>query len=185
MTTRSVQNYRLPPYYERWFGLSIVDREHTHAMIGPGLVRVQLRVAPPGALGTDAERGYILCHTDTPIDDSHLEWHWIMITKGGVRFPPDPSMTLAQGMAFEFPAVVAQDEWALAKQQEMLDLPDTLSDGTRYHEINVRSDIGVVHARRVLARMEAAEGGSLFATSPSTLDMARYAPQRNVHEAQA
>jgi phenylpropionate dioxygenase-like ring-hydroxylating dioxygenase large terminal subunit len=185
MTTRSVQNYRLPPYYERWFGLSLVDREHTHAMIGPGLVRVQLRVAPPGALGTDAERGYILCHTDTPIDEHHLEWHWIMITKGGVRFPPDPSMTLAQGMAFEFPAVVAQDEWALAKQQEMLDLPDTLSDGTRYHELNVRSDIGVVHARRVLARMETAEGGSLFATSPSTLDMARYAPERNIREVQA
>ena len=129
MTTRSVKNYRLPPYYQRWFGLDIVDRDHTHAMTSPGLVRVQLRLAvglpfalrfervqlrlaPPGKLGTDDECGYILCHTDTPIDEQNLEWHWIMISKAGSRFPPDRSMTLAQGMAFEFPEVVAQDEWA-------------------------------------------------------------------------
>jgi vanillate O-demethylase monooxygenase subunit len=175
MTTRNVKDYALPPYYQRWFGLTTVDRSHTHCMLGPGLVRVQLRVAPSGKLGTDEERGYVLCHTDTPIDEQHLEWHWIMISRAATRFPPDPSMTLVQGMAHEFPAVVAQDEWALARQQEMLDLPDVLADGSRYREMNVRSDIGVVHARRVLSRMEKAEGNTLFGMPASSLDMARYA----------
>jgi vanillate O-demethylase monooxygenase subunit len=161
MTTRSVRDYRLPPYYKRWFGLDLVDRDHTHAMIGPGLVRVELRVAPPGMLGTDAERGYVLCHTDTPIEHNLLEWHWILITRSGERFQPDPSMTLVQGIASEFPEVVAQDEWALAKQQEMLEFDDEFADGTKYREINLRSDIGVVHARRLLARMEQAEGHEL------------------------
>jgi len=174
MTTRSVKNYRLPPYYQRWFGLDVVDRDHTHGMIGPGLVRVQLRLAPPGKLGTDEECGYILCHTDTPIDEQHLEWHWIMISRAGARFPPDRSMTLTQGMAFEFPEVVAQDEWALAKQQEMLDFPDEFSDNTRYREINVRSDIGVVHARRVLSRMEKLEHNEPLGLPAASLEMARY-----------
>ncbi|MGH8800798.1 MAG: hypothetical protein ACREX6_00675, partial [Casimicrobiaceae bacterium] len=84
--------------------------------------------------------------------------------------------TLAQGMSFEFPEVVAQDEWALAKQQEMLDFSDTLSDNTRYREINVRSDIGVVHARRVLARMERAEDHEPLGLPASSLEMAKYAP---------
>jgi phenylpropionate dioxygenase-like ring-hydroxylating dioxygenase large terminal subunit len=175
MTTRSVKNYHLPPYYQRWFGLDVVDRDHTHAMTGPGLVRVQLRLAPPGKLGTDDECGYILCHTDTPIDEQHLEWHWIMISKAGSRFPPDRSMTLTQGMAFEFPEVVAQDEWALAKQQEMLEFSDVFPDTTRYREINMRSDIGVVHARRVLSRMEKAESNEPFGLPPASLEMAKYA----------
>lgn len=178
MTTRSVKDYQLPPYYQRWFGLDVVDREHTHAMIGPGLVRVDLRVAPSGKLRTDAQRGYILCHTDTPIDTNELEWHWILIAKAGERFAPDPSMTLVQGMAFEFPDVVAQDEWALAKQQEMLEFSDGLSDGTKYREINVRSDVGVVHARRALARMEKAEGQDLYGGPASTLEMAKYSSDR-------
>ena len=180
MTTREARNYRLPPYYKRWFGLDLVDRDHTHAMVGPGLIRVELRVAPPGKLGTSEEKGYVLCHTDTPIDHHHLEWHWIMMAKAGERFPPDPSMTLAQGMAYEFPGVVAEDEWALAKQQEMLDFPDDLSDGSRYREVNVRSDVGVVHARRVLARMEKAEGNDLYGTPASSLEMAKYASDLEV-----
>ncbi len=178
MTTRHVENYTLPPYYQRWFGLETVDRDHTHAMIGPGLVRVDLRVAPHGKLGTDEERGYILCHTDTPIDQHHLEWHWIMIAKAGHRFAPDPSMTLVQGMAFEFPDVVAQDEWALAKQQEMLDYSDDLPGSLKYREVNVRSDVGVVHARRVLSALERAEGNDLFGTPASSLEMAKYAADR-------
>jgi len=78
-------------------------------------------------------------------------------------------------MAFEFPEVVAQDEWALAKQQEMLDFSDELSDNTKYREINMRSDIGVVHARRVLSRLEKAEHHEPLGLPASSLEMARYA----------
>ena len=98
-----------------------------------------------------------------------------MISRADMRFPPDRSMTIAQGMAFEFPEVVAQDEWALAKQQEMLEFSDALSDNSRYREINVRSDIGVVHARRVLSRMEKAEHNQPFGLPQASLEMARYA----------
>jgi vanillate O-demethylase monooxygenase subunit len=185
MTTRSAQKYKLPPYYERWFGLDVVDRHHTHAMIGPGLVRVELHLAPPGKLGTDEECGYVLCHTDTPIDEHNLEWHWIMISKAGVPFPPDHSMSLTQGMAFEFPEVVAQDEWALAKQQEMLEFSDTLSDNSRYHEINMRTDIGVVHARRTLSKMEKLEHNQPFGLPAASLEMARYASDAKVQGAAA
>ncbi|MBD5655211.1 MAG: aromatic ring-hydroxylating dioxygenase subunit alpha [Candidatus Eremiobacteraeota bacterium] len=177
MTTRNVSDYRLPPSYARWFGLDIADRDHTHAMLSPGLVRVQLRLAPPGQLDTPEEVGYVLCHTDTPIDDEHLVWHWIMIAKAGARFPADRSMTLAQGMALEFPAVVADDEWALAEQQKMLEFPEALPTGTRYRETNIRSDIGVVHARRVLSRMEKAEGNELYGSPAATLEMATQLPE--------
>jgi vanillate O-demethylase monooxygenase subunit len=176
MTTRNVSNYKLPPSYARWFGLDVVDRDHTHAMLSPGIVRVQLRVAPPGKLGTAEEQGYVLCHTDTPIDDEHLVWHWIMIAKAGPRFPADPSMTLVQGMALEFPPVVKDDEWALAEQQKMLEFPEQLPTGTRYRETNIRSDIGVVTARRVLSRMEKAEGNELYGSPAATLEMATQLP---------
>lgn len=177
MTTRNVSDYRLPPSYKRWFDLDVVERDHTHAMLSPGIVRVQLRVAPPGRLGTPEETGYVLCHTDTPIDDEHLVWHWIMIAKAGVRFPADPSMTLAQGMAHEFPAVVADDEWALAEQQKMLEFPEKLPTDARYRETNIRTDIGVVTARRVLSRMEKAEGNELYGSPAATLEMATHLPE--------
>jgi Vanillate O-demethylase oxygenase C-terminal domain len=177
MTVRDVKDYQLPPSYARWFGLDVVDRFHTHAMLSPGIVRVQLRVAPAGKLGTDEERGYVLCHTDTPIDDEHLVWHWIMIAKSGMRFPPDPSMTLVQGMALEFPPVVRDDEWALAEQQKMLEFPEQLPTGNRYRETNIRTDIGVVHARRVLSRMEKAEGNELYGSPAATLEMATHLPE--------
>ena len=176
MTTRSVQNYRLPPYYQRWFGLELVDRNHTHAMIGPGLVRVQSHVAPPPQAG-DAAGDRV-----RPVPNGHAdrrEPSRVALDhdrEGGVRFPPDGSMTLAQGMAFEFPEVVAQDEWALAKQQEMLDFFDALSENTKYREINLRSDIGVVHARRVLSHMEKSENSEAAGLPAPSLEMAKYAP---------
>jgi hypothetical protein len=176
MTVRDVSNYKLPPSFARWFGMDVVDRNHTHAMLNPGIVRVQMRVAPPGKLGTAEERGYVLCHTDTPIDDEHLIWQWIMISKAGVRFPSDPSMTLAQGMALELPQVVRDDEWALIEQQKMLEFPEQLPTGVRYRETNIRSDIGVVTARRVLSRMEKAEGNELYGSPAATLEMATHVP---------
>ena len=31
MTTREAKDYKLPPYYQRWFGLDVVDRDHRTA----------------------------------------------------------------------------------------------------------------------------------------------------------
>lgn len=153
-TSRKVEHYRLPPYYQRWFGYEVVDRRHTHVMVCPGLVRVELRVAPHGELGTEAERGYVLFHTTTTVQENELEWHWIMTCKAGSTLPSGGQSRLVDVMASEFPAVVKQDEWALVKQQEMYDLG--LGD---YRETNIRSDVAVIRARRVLAGMEREESG--------------------------
>src|SRR6059036_582223 len=66
-TIRRVQGYRQPPFMADLFGYPVVDRWHTHHMMGPGLTRVELRCAPPGKLGVAAEeRGYVIHHSHTP-----------------------------------------------------------------------------------------------------------------------
>lgn len=162
MTIRKVNKYELAPYFKRWFDLDVVDREHTHQMVGPGLIRVDLRIAPPGKLGTDEQRGYIVANCNTPIDDNNLEWRWIMMTKAGRRFPADPTMTLVQGIANEFPAVAHEDVWALEKQHEALEFSPEFPDGTLFREVNLRADRGVTAARIALGKMAQAEGSRLF-----------------------
>ena len=51
-----------------------------------------------------------------------------------------------------FPAVIAQDLWALEKQQEMYDYPDN-----GYAEVFLKPDIALRRVRVMLARMERAE----------------------------
>jgi vanillate O-demethylase monooxygenase subunit len=170
-TIRKVNDYELAPFFQRWFGLTVVDREHTHTMTGPGLIRVDLRVAPSGRLGTSDERGYIVCNANTPIDDNNIEWRWMMITRTGYRFAPDPSMSLVQGIASEFPTVAAEDVWALNKQHKALEFSQKFPDGSYFREVNLRSDAGVARARRILSRMEKAEGSRLFGiTSNADVD---------------
>jgi vanillate O-demethylase monooxygenase subunit len=164
MTTRQVTNYVLPPYFQRWFDLTEVDREHTHCMMNPGIVRVQLRLAPPGRLGTEDETGYIIYHTTTPVDDQHLEWHWIMACGAGEPFPANPEMRRIDGIAETFPDVVEEDKWGLVRQQEMLDI-----ELGGYRETNIKSDIGVIHARRILARMHQAENHKTELFLPPTM----------------
>jgi vanillate O-demethylase monooxygenase subunit len=48
-TTRHVDSYQQPPYLKEWFLYDTVERIHTHCMVTPGLTRVVMRVAPPGA----------------------------------------------------------------------------------------------------------------------------------------
>src|SRR5205823_3550916 len=78
-TVRRVQGYKQPPFMADWFGYPVVDRWHTHHMMGPGLTRVELRCAPPGKLGVAAEeRGYVIHHSHTPIDGTNHTWRlWV------------------------------------------------------------------------------------------------------------
>jgi nitrite reductase/ring-hydroxylating ferredoxin subunit len=175
--SREATDYQLPPFFQRWFDLDVVDRVHTHTMTGPGLIRVDLRVAPKGKLGTTEQRGYIVCNTNTPLDENNLEWHWIMIAQAGQRYKPDPSMTLVQGIVSEFPAVVREDEWALAKQHEALEFTSEFADGTSFREINLRADTGVAAARKILGKMEQEEGGHLFGLPKSSAQEAGLAAE--------
>jgi vanillate O-demethylase monooxygenase subunit len=51
-----------------------------------------------------------------------------------------------------FPAVIAEDRWALEKQQQMFNYPD---DG--YFEVFLRPDAALRRVRQLLRRLERAE----------------------------
>lgn len=151
-TVRRAEKYKQPPFLADWFGYDVVDRYHTHAMLNPGVTRVEMVAAPPGELGSDAERGYVLHHTHTPIDSTSHVWRWCISCRSGHRSIADPTKSLAEAMAENFPEVVQQDLWALERQQEMFALPD---DG--YQEVNVRADRALLIARKILSRLEERE----------------------------
>jgi vanillate O-demethylase monooxygenase subunit len=148
MTIREAKNYQQPPYLQDWFHYDVVDRHHTHRLVSPAHTRVVMRNAPPGKLGSDIERGYVLMHTHTPIDERNHIWRWIVNCKAGAMSAGDPTVSAAQRVAQMFPAVVEEDRWALEKQQEMLEFPD---DG--YSELFLRPDKALRRARHIFVSM--------------------------------
>ncbi|WP_428416302.1 Rieske 2Fe-2S domain-containing protein [Methylibium sp.] len=152
-SVRKAESYRHPPYLEDFFGYELVDRHHTHSMISPAAIRVDLRCAPPGRLQTEDERGYILTHLITPVDERHHRWRVIAACRAGHRWPSDPSVSTVARVAEKFPGVIAQDLWALTEQQKMLDLADTHYLG----EMHLRADTGILKAREIVRDMVAAE----------------------------
>lgn len=149
---REAENYQLPPMMRDWFQYEVVDRHHTHQMMSPGVTRVRLRVAPPGQLGTEAEKGYVLYHFHTPVDDTHHEWRWVMNCESKWPHPQDSSRRLVDKVVEGFPSVVEEDRWALEKQHEMMSQPDD-----DYEEVHIKTDGAVVFLRRVFERLELQE----------------------------
>ena len=82
-----------------------------------------MRVAPPGKLGTDLERGYTLLHLHYPIDKENLEWRISISCKKGHTPLNDSTRSTPEVISEMFPAVVAEDEWALERQQKWLPTP--------------------------------------------------------------
>ena len=153
-TVRRVQGYTQPPFMADWFGYPVVDRWHTHHLLGPGLTRVELRCAPPGRLGVASdERGYVIHHSHTPVDGTNHIWRLWVSTRAGSRAGSDTAKTLTARIAETFPAVMDEDRWALERQQEMFKYPD---DG--YHEVFLRSDQALIRCRKILAGMEQDNG---------------------------
>lgn len=148
-STRQAKDYHHPPYLADFFGYELVDRFHTHAMVSPGIVRVDLHCAPPGQLGTDAQRGYILTHMITPIDEKSHHWRIGVTCKAAHRWPNNPSLSTARRVANEFPAVVAQDLWALVEQQRSFDAGDERYPG----EMHLRSDTALLKAREIVREL--------------------------------
>jgi phenylpropionate dioxygenase-like ring-hydroxylating dioxygenase large terminal subunit len=155
-SARRAESYRHPPYLEDFFGYSVVDRLHTHKMISPAIVRVDLRCAPPGELDTPAERGYILTHVITPIDERHHRWSVFASCRAGHKWPADPSVSTVARVAQQFPGVIAQDLWILVEQQKMIDMPERRYGG----EMHLRADTGILKAREVVREMVAAEAAA-------------------------
>ena len=152
-TVRDVRGYRQPPYLAEYFGYDMVDRHHTHFMVSPAMTRVEMKVWPAGKQGDAAsERGYVIIHTHTPIDRKSHVWHLIINMPKGLKCKSDPAKSSIKHFAETFPAVIAQDHWALIKQQQMFDAPD---DG--YSEVFLRPDAALRRARQILAKLERAE----------------------------
>ncbi len=152
-SSRRAEMYRHPPYFEDFFGYTLVDRLHTHKMISPAIVRVDLVCAPPGQLGTAADRGYILTHIITPIDEHQHRWRVFASCRAGQRWPSNPDVSMVARVVEKFPAVIAEDLWVLGEQQRMMDLPDLHYAG----EIHLRSDTGIIKAREIVREMVALE----------------------------
>lgn len=157
-TVRAVKKYQQPPYLRDWFHYDIVDRYHTHCMMSPGLTRVVMRNAPPGKLGDglggdSVERGYVLIHSHTPVDDRNHIWRWYMSTPKGHMSKDDPNVTAVARAATMFPDVIEQDHFALAQQQKMMEYPD---DG--YQELFLKPDVALRRARQIVQEMLREEG---------------------------
>ncbi|TMS59215.1 Rieske 2Fe-2S domain-containing protein [Imbroritus primus] len=151
-TIRRVDGYEQPPFLREWFLYDVVERLHTHAMISPGMCRVKMHVAPSGQLGTEAERGYTLLHLFYPVDARNLVWRWTCTTKKEHRPLSDPDTPTALKVAEMFPSVVAQDQWALERQQNMFDYPDD-----DYSEVFLKSDKALRRARQILMGLQRQE----------------------------
>lgn len=154
-TVRETTNYKQPPSLVDWFGYPVVDRHHTHCMMSPGITRVEMRVAPPGQLGASSEKAYVIFHTHTPVDETHHVWRWRATSKATHRSGGDPSKSVARRIGETFDPVVAQDHWALEKQQQMFAFPD---DG--YTELYLKPDKALRRARQIFAALERAEQAS-------------------------
>lgn len=151
-TIRHVHGYRQPPYLREWFLYDEVERLHTHCMVAPGLTRVEMHVAPEGRLGTDDERGYTLLHLHLPVDARHLVWRWHVSCRKEHTPRNDPTTPTAHKVAEMFPEVVAQDQWALERQQRMFEFPD---EG--YSELFLKTDKALRRARQILMGMQRLE----------------------------
>jgi len=168
MTVRRTQSYKQPPYLVDWFHFETVDRHHTHCLMNPGLTRVVMRVATPGTLeqrdcekefpgelkADGDERGYVLIHTHTPVDERHHIWRILVNCPAHHMSKGDASKSTAKRVAEMFPSVAAEDLWAVAEQQRMFDYAD---DG--YSEVFLKPDLALRRARKIFVDMQREELG--------------------------
>lgn len=155
-TTRRREGFRFGAAKGGWFGVEVGDNVATHEMVVPGLFRVVERVAPPGGLGTDAERSFVLYHTITPVDERSHVWRRVVCSRreeaDGAGDGAAGRPTLAARVTADCVQVAEEDRWALEEQQRMFAFPD---DGFR--EVHIKSDAAVLLARRILDELEAGE----------------------------
>jgi phenylpropionate dioxygenase-like ring-hydroxylating dioxygenase large terminal subunit len=151
-TTRRRSSFTMPPMTRDRFGLELADQVQEHAMVGPGLFHVVVKVAPPGKLGGSEEQSFVLYQTITPVDSGNLVWRRYTSCRAGSRWAGSPDRSLVEAIVAGAPNVIEQDRWAIEQQQKMFAYPD---EG--YREVHVKTDGAVVMARRLLDDMEDGE----------------------------
>jgi phenylpropionate dioxygenase-like ring-hydroxylating dioxygenase large terminal subunit len=163
-TIRRRHDFAFAPMTVDRFGVEVGDQVQIHEMVGPGLFRVVVKVAPPGRLETDEAGLMVLYQTITPVAEDRHVWRRAICCRADARWARDPAAkSLAEAIAEGAPVVVEQDRWAIEQQQKMMAYPD---EG--YREVHIRTDGAVVMARRVLDELEAAESGAAPGTTGAT-----------------
>lgn len=166
MTIRKTTNYKQPPYLVDWFHFDTVDRHHTHCMMSPAMTRVVMRNAAPGKLEqrnvekeypgllrTEGdERGYVLVHLHTPVDEVRHVWRVLVNCPKRDMSKGDPNKSTAKRVAEMFPEVAEEDLWAVAEQQKMFAYPD---EG--YSEVFLKPDLALRRARKIFADLHREE----------------------------
>jgi nitrite reductase/ring-hydroxylating ferredoxin subunit len=169
MTIRRTAGYKQPPYLIDWFHYDTVDRHHTHCLMSPGITRVVMRNAPPGRLAQRStenefpgrlecdgdERGYVLVHTHTPIDERRHIWRILVNCPAHHMSKGDSTKSAAKRVAEMFPTVAEEDLWALTEQQRMFEYPD---EG--YSEVFLKPDLALRRARKIFFDMYNEEQGA-------------------------
>ncbi len=151
-TYRPRSDFSFPPMTRDRFGVEVGDQLQTHRMVGPAMFHVIIAVAPPGMLGTDEERSFVLYQTITPVDEENLVWRRSINTAAGSRWAKDVSRSLLDVLMETAPTVVDEDTWALVEQQKMF----AYADGD-FQEVHIRTDGPMMMGRRLLDELEAAE----------------------------
>jgi len=168
MTIRHRENYKQPPYFIDWFHHEVADRHHTHCMVSPAITRAVLRQAPVGQLepregqqefpsklrAEGIERGYILDHCHTPIDEKRHTWRVVITVPAHHMSKGDATVSTAKRVAEMFPVVANEDKWALELQQAMFEYP-----AEDYQEVFLKPDIAIRRARKIFADMIREEDG--------------------------
>ena len=90
----------------------------------------------------------MLLHTHTPVDGTSHVWRWCVNFTGGLMSKSHPDVRSVERFAEMFPAVAAEDRWALEKQQQMFDFPD---EG--YAEVFLRPDKALRRARQIFSAL--------------------------------
>ena len=86
------------------------------------------------------------------MDRANHVWRLIINMPAGQKCKSDPARSAVERFMETFPAVIAEDRWALEKQQQMFRYPD---DG--YVEVFLRPDRALRRARELLTELERAE----------------------------
>ena len=151
-TIREARGYKQPPFLEDYLGYDVVDRDHTHFMLSPAVTRVEMRVWPAGRTATRASNAAMSSSTLTRLLIAATTSGGLIINMpAGQKCKSDPSRSAVVRFMETFPAVIAEDRWALEKQQQMFAYPD---DG--YVEVFLRPDRALRRAREILIGLEQA-----------------------------
>ncbi|MDP3759965.1 MAG: Rieske 2Fe-2S domain-containing protein [Ramlibacter sp.] len=152
-TIREAENLRQSPDFIEMLGYEQIDGYNSQAMVGPGTILAERSVWPAGRRGdASVHRLFRSMHMFTPINRQSNTYRWAFVMPKGQKSGTDPNKLGIQVMREKVPPIVAQDIWAVVRQQQMCEVPDD-----DFEEMYLKSDAGMAKAREIVTRMQRAE----------------------------